>query len=142
MKIGRRTYHHYAIVSDRMHGGKPMLISLSYRTGTVAEEPWDAVVRGRTVKRSQLPSRFSPGQVLERARAEIGQRRYNLIAENCEHFVRDMLGLPARSHQLERAAGVGVSALLLALRFARGNPVIAIVSTAAGLLLGSRLSAK
>ena len=35
-------YNHYAIVSDRCHDGKPMLISLSARTGTVAEESWGA----------------------------------------------------------------------------------------------------
>lgn len=119
-----------------------MLISLSYRTGTVAEEPWDIVVRGRSVQRSGLDSALSAEQVIERARARIGDARYNLLKNNCEHFARDVLGLPARSHQLQAAASVGVSALLLALRFARGNPAIAIVSTVAGLLIGSRFSAK
>lgn len=142
MKIGRRVYHHYAIVSDRMHGDKPMLISLSYRTGTVAEEPWDEVVRGRNVRPSNLGSELTANQVLARARAQIGSKRYNLLKSNCEHFVRDVLGLPARSQQIETAAGVGISALLLALRLARGNPLIAIASTAAGLLIGSRFSAK
>lgn len=142
MKIGRRVYHHYAIVSDRMHGDKPMLISLSYRTGTVAEEPWDEVVRGRSIERSGLRSDLDAAEVVARARAKVGNARYNLIKNNCEHFVCDVLGLPARSRQVEHAAGVGVSALLLALRLARGNPVIAIASTAAGILIGSRFSAK
>ena len=142
VKIGRRVYHHYAIVSDRLHDGKPMLISLSYRTGSVAEEPWDEVVRGRSVRRSDLTSKFDAGEVLARARARIGNTRYNLLKNNCEHFVRDVMGLPARSRQVEHAAGIGVTALLFALRLARGNPAIAIASTAAGLLIGSRFSAK
>ena len=142
MKIGRRVYHHYAIVSDRLHDGKPMLISLSYRTGSVMEEPWDEVARGSSVQLSNLQSSLDAGEVVARARARIGNVRYNLLKNNCEHFVRDVLGLPARSRQVEHAAGVGVSALLLALRLARGNPAIAIASTVAGILIGSRFSAK
>ncbi len=142
IRIGRHAYHHYAIISDRVADGKPMLISLSYRTGTVAEERWDNVVRGRSVRPSRLISDISPAQVVERARAQIGRRRYNLLTSNCEHFVRDMLGLPARSRQLSAAAGVGITALLLALRMARGHPAIAIASTVAGLMIGSRFSAK
>ena len=38
-------YKHFAIVSDRISNGMPNLISLSYRTSGVQEEPWDIVVR-------------------------------------------------------------------------------------------------
>ena len=46
LKICCFAYTHYAIVSDLVVDKKPELISLSFRTGTVAEEPWDVVVRG------------------------------------------------------------------------------------------------
>ena len=135
-------YCHYAIVSDRRSNGKPMLISLSRRTGTVAEEQWDEVVRGRAVEPSRLRSELTPREVVRRARSQIGRRRYNFITGNCEHFVRDALGLTPRSQQLETAAGVGVSTLLFALRLARGNPGIAIIATVASVFLSSRFSAR
>ena len=127
----------FAAVED-----KPMLISLSFRTGTVAEEAWDEVVRGRKVTVSRLKSSLAGGEVVRRARAAVGQHRYNLITRNCEHFVREMLGLSARSRQLETAAGAGVSTLLLALRFARIHPAVTVATTAFSLMLGSRWSAR
>lgn len=119
-----------------------MLISLSRRTGTVAEEPWDDVVRGRTVEPSRLRSELPSREVVRRARSQLGRRRYNFVTGNCEHFVREALGLPPRSQQLETAAGVGVSTLIFALRLARGNPGIAIVATVASILLSARFSAR
>ena len=119
-----------------------MLISLSRRTGTVAEEPWDDVVRGRPVEPSRLRSELPPGEVIRRARSQIGLRHYNFFTANCEHFVREALGLPPRSQQLETAAGVGVSTLLFALRLARGNPGIAIAATIASIVLSARFSAR
>lgn len=142
VKIGRRGYNHYAIVSDRIAEGRPMLISLSRRTGTVAEEPWDEVVQGRRVTPSALPSELPAPEIIARARAHLGRRRYNLLSDNCEHFVREALGLPARSRQLETAAGAGATSLLLALRLARVHPLLAVAAGAAGMLIGSRLSAR
>lgn len=142
IKVSCLAYTHYAIVSDRLVQDKPMLISLSSRTGTVTEESWDTVVCGRKVSRSRLRSNLATEEIVRRARAALGQRRYNVVTNNCEQFVREMLGLKARSRQVETAAGVGVSALLLALRFARIHPVVAIAATACALALGSRWSAK
>ena len=142
VKIGCLGYDHYAIVSDRMAGDRPMLISLSYRTGTVAEEPWDQVVRGRKVTPSRLRPVLPPDEVIARARAAVGQRRYNLVTSNCEHFVHESLGLRARSRQIEGAASAGLSTLLLVLRFARVHPAVAVAATAISLVAGSRWSGR
>lgn len=142
VKIGRRGYNHYAIVSDRSAGGKPMLISLSRRTGTVAEETWDEVVQGRQVTPSVLQSDLPPPEIIARARSHIGRRRYRLLSDNCEHFVCEVLGLSRRSRQLETAAGAGAAAVLLALRLARLHPLAAVAAGAAGMLIGSRFSAR
>ena len=142
VKINCLGYDHYAIVSDRMADQRPMLISLSYRTGTVAEEPWEEVVRGRKVSLSRLRSVLSPHEVIARARAAVGQRHYNLITSNCEHFVHDCLGLPARSRQIEGAASAGLATLLLVLRFARVHPVVTVAATAVSLVAGSRWSGR
>lgn len=142
VKIGCLAYNHYAIVSDRFTQDKPMLISLSFRTGSVAEEPWDVVVRGRKVAPSRLQSNLTPEEIVQRARIAVGQRGYNLVTRNCEHFVRETLGLSARSRQIETAAGAGISTLLLGLRFARIHPAVTVATTAFSLLLGSRWSAR
>ncbi len=142
VKIGRRGYSHYAIVSDRHADDRPMLISLSRRTGTVAEESWDEVVQGREVTRSGLPSELPPAEIIARARSHIGRRRYRLLSDNCEHFVCEVLGLPSRSRQLETAASTGATTLLVALRLARVHPLVAVAAGAAGMLLGSRFSAR
>lgn len=142
VKIGCLGYDHYAIVSDRIADDQPMLISLSYRTGTVAEEPWDEVVRERKVTPSRLRPVLTPEEVVQRARAAIGQRRYNLITSNCEHFVHESLGLRARSRQIEGAASAGLSTLLLVLRFARVHPAVTVAATAVSLVAGSRWSGR
>ena len=36
---------------------------------------------------ANAPRLFSPEETVERARARMGERNYNLIANNCEHFV-------------------------------------------------------
>lgn len=143
VKISCLGYSHYAIVSDRYCvRGKPKLISLSRRTGTVLEEPWDDVVRGRRVTPSFLQSALAPEKVLARAKNQIGVRKYNLLSSNCEHFVRESLGLRSSSRQIEIAAGAGLSTLLLVLRFARGNPYVGLAATTLSIVIGSRFSAR
>lgn len=142
VKIRFGIYHHYAIVSDRIVDGKPTLISLSRRSGTVAEEAWDEVARGRPVRSSRLRSTLSPDLVVSRARSRIGERRYKLLTSNCEHFARECLGLPVRCRQLQGASGAGATALLMGLRLARVHPVVAVAATLAAIVLGSRLSAR
>ena len=100
-------YKHFAIVSDRNYvknsAYMPMLISLSHRTGTVKEEPWDIVVGDKSIELSSIAGQYSSSQVLSRARICMNQNmRYNLLYFNCEHFVRYTHGLPIESIQVKR----------------------------------------
>jgi hypothetical protein len=52
-------FRHKGIVSDRWHGGKPMVISNSARAGGVAEEPWDVFTSGQTWKEEGHPGSLS-----------------------------------------------------------------------------------
>jgi hypothetical protein len=97
-------YNHYAIVSDRFHQGKPMLISLSKRVGTVAEEPWDICVSTNKVGLAREQGLINPIVVLGNARSMIGKLQYNLLDQNCEHFVRWAHNLKRESKQLQFAA--------------------------------------
>ena len=99
-------YKHFAIVSDRIDkvNRLPKLISLSYRTGKVEEEPWQTVVSDKSIKKSSIHGKLSKQVVLARARDCIDKDiRYDLLAFNCEHFVRYAHGLPVESLQVKRA---------------------------------------
>ena len=93
-------YNHYAIVSDRWHMGRPMLISLSARTGTVKEEPWHECAANRKVILSDLQGLSSPVKVLSKARSMVGELKYSLFGNNCEHFARWTHDLQVESKQI------------------------------------------
>ena len=46
---------------------------------------------------------FEPAQVSERARSRLGENRFRLLSNNCEHFVEWCLYDVQRSFQVERA---------------------------------------
>lgn len=97
-------YKHYAIVSDRLHEGWPMLISLSARTGTVLEEPWHVCTQGKHVRLASEQGALLPEEVLLRARSLITRIKWRLLDRNCEHFARWAHALSVESKQVKRAA--------------------------------------
>ncbi|MCL1950525.1 MAG: lecithin retinol acyltransferase family protein [Turicibacter sp.] len=48
----------------------------------------DEFSKGRKIYKVNSPISYSPEMVLARAATRIGERRYNLMTNNCEHFVR------------------------------------------------------
>ena len=62
----------------------------------------DAFLKGGQLKILDYPSPFSPAEIEARALLRLGEKRYNLLANNCEHYaVWVRLGTP-RSVQVER----------------------------------------
>jgi len=101
-------YKHFAIVSEAYiqndRGYRPKLISLSYRTGGVQEEPWESVVGNQDIEVSPIQGKLTTEQILSRARSCIGRKiKYHLFTFNCEHFVRYAHGLPVESVQVNQA---------------------------------------
>lgn len=92
-------FRHKGIVSNRWHGGKPMVISNSARSGGVAEEPWDVFTSGLTWANEGHPGALRPFEVLHLARSRLGTQ-YNIFKWNCESFVAYCHGLPPASPQL------------------------------------------
>ncbi|OZG70872.1 hypothetical protein BTA51_23840 [Hahella sp. CCB-MM4] len=92
-------YQHWALVSDRQHSGKPMLISNTRRNGTVREEPWDTVVGNRPYKVFPAMTHEPVHTIVARARKAIGSVRYDLLDYNCEHFVKEVVTGVAKSSQ-------------------------------------------
>jgi len=103
---------HFGIVSDQQGGGFPNIISCSRRTGQVAEEAATVFANGNNIKVHSYPGRLDPLQVIQRARSKLGTE-YDLFKWNCEHFVRWAHNLKPESPQLQIAAILGISSLLL-----------------------------
>lgn len=83
------TYQHWSLVSDRIcPDGKNMLISATKRTGTVQEEPWDDVTKGKhsyvAISNSEKPIY----QILSDARSQIDNWIYSIKINNSQHFIK------------------------------------------------------
>lgn len=71
--------------------------------GPVEEVSLDDFSRGRCVwVRAGVPSRFTPQEVINRARSRLGQNHYHLLKNNCEHLCEWCLRGRERSYQVER----------------------------------------
>ena len=71
--------------------------------GPVEEVPLECFSRGRCVwVRAGVPARFTPQEVIDRARSRLGENRYDLLRNNCEHLCEWCLRGTERSDQVER----------------------------------------
>jgi hypothetical protein len=78
------------------------VISNSAKNQGVAEEWLWQFREGKEWRIEPLPSALPWQQVLHRARS-MPRKPYNLLAWNCESFVSECFGLPAKSSQVENA---------------------------------------
>jgi hypothetical protein len=88
---GGKVIHYGALVYDLIR--KP-----------VEEVTLTAFCGGRpifVVQQDELP--FDVGVIIERARSRLGERRYRLLSNNCEHFAEWCLYGEHRSFQVQRA---------------------------------------
>jgi hypothetical protein len=70
--------------------------------GPVEEVPLSSFARGRPVWiQSDARSNFDPIETARRARSRLGENRYRLLTNNCEHFCEWCLRGTPRSHQVE-----------------------------------------
>jgi hypothetical protein len=88
--VGDGRVIHYAGLSHGLHGGLVEEISL------------ECFAAGRGVAvRTGAPLRFEAAKVVERARARLGENRYRLLTNNCEHFCEWCLRGQSRSPQID-----------------------------------------
>ena len=74
--------------------------------------------RAVSIKARPLP-RFAPAEIVARAKSRLGENRYRLTSNNCEHFCEWCLSGESRSEQVERVIGAMRDALAGAARRAR-----------------------
>jgi len=90
--VGQGRVIHYAGFKALWHRGPVEEVSLEEFAGG---HGWQARSHGRV-------ARFAGALAVERARSRLGEDRYAIWSNNCEHFVEWCLHGTARSEQVER----------------------------------------
>jgi hypothetical protein len=107
--VGSNEVIHYSGLSDSLAGGAIQVVSLEKFCGA----------DGFSVIEHFRP-KFTPGEIVTRARSRLGENRYDVASNNCEHFVYWAIEGRCESTQVNRAvapvAGGGATALGLAAR--------------------------
>jgi hypothetical protein len=111
----RRGYIHHGLYVG--HGRVihyPGLIG-GFRLRAVEEVALAQFARGRPVAvRADSNRRFEREDVVRRARSRLGENRYHIIRNNCEHFCEWSLSGVSRSRQLESLPGLlGAAAIAI-----------------------------
>jgi hypothetical protein len=99
----RRGYTHHGIyIGDDKVVHYAGLARGQFR-GRVEEDSLPQFACGRSVwtRSSDLPG-FVPQEVIRRARSRVGENRYRILRNNCEHFCEWCLRGESRSYQVER----------------------------------------
>jgi hypothetical protein len=113
----RRGYLHHGIYVGTRKVVHYSGLARGLRRGPVEEVPFAHFARGQRVwARSDAPSDFDAREVIIRARSRVGEDRYRLLTNNCEHFCEWCLRGNARSFQVEAWLARPRLMLLLALR--------------------------
>jgi hypothetical protein len=92
--VGQGRIIHYAGLAGR------------FRRGVVEEVSLEEFALGRPIGvRTDSMPRFDREDVVRRARARIGENRYHVLRNNCEHFCEWCLSGVSRSRQVESPLG-------------------------------------
>ena len=111
----RRGYIHHGLY---VGGGRiihyPGLVG-GLRRRAVEEVSLEEFARGRSVAvRMSSQRRFAGAEAVLRARSRLGENRYDIIRNNCEHFCEWCLSGVSRSRQLESLpVRVGAAAIAM-----------------------------
>ncbi len=99
----RRAYVHHGIYAGEGRVIHYAGFDRAFRRGPVEETSVELFARGRGVQ--ALPgsaAQFGGAEAVARARARLGENRYRVLSNNCEHFVHWCLSGTPRSTQVER----------------------------------------
>ena len=101
--VTRRTlYSHHGIY---VGGGQVIHyagFALGLRRGPVEEASLEQFAHGHTIEMRHDKRCFDRCKVVDRARSRLGEQRYDILRNNCEHFCTWALCDETRSQQVER----------------------------------------
>jgi Lecithin retinol acyltransferase len=97
----RRLYTHHGLYV----GGHRVIHYAGFceglQRGPVEEVSLERFAHGRGIRVRDTSPRFAREEVLRRARRRLGERRYRVLSNNCEHFCEWCLHGESRSSQVE-----------------------------------------
>ena len=101
--VGRGMVVHYAGLSRLLRSGPVEEVTMAqFSMG------WPVgIVRDRE-------STYSPQEIVLRARSRLGENRYNVLRNNCEHFCNWCISGRSRSIQVERPGAITLHVLVVA----------------------------
>ncbi|HEX4152251.1 MAG TPA: lecithin retinol acyltransferase family protein [Steroidobacteraceae bacterium] len=98
--VVRRGYRHHGVYAG---GGRVIHYAgrIKYPRGLVEEVSLSEFIDGRRFLISRVPDERTGQHTVRRARSRLGERRYDLLRNNCEHFCNWCLLGDPRSLQIE-----------------------------------------
>ena len=110
LKCARRGYSHHGVYAGEgtvVHYAGLHRIGQRFwrlwRAGPVQEVPLDEFAIGDAVEIVEhAEARYSREEIVRRARSRLGEARYRLVSNNCEHFCNWCVSDEPRSEQVER----------------------------------------
>ena len=120
--VGRGMVVHYAGLSRFL------------RAGPVEEVPMSRFSMGRPVGIAEYSeSKYSPQEIVRRARSRLGENEYDVLRNNCEHFCNWCISGRSHSRQVESPLASTLRALVIAVHRAKRLPhMLGNLSPAAG----------
>jgi hypothetical protein len=104
LRTVRRGYTHHGIYVGDGRVVHYAGLHRGWHGGPVEEVSIEEFARGRAVQAvADAAARFADAEAVRRARSRLGERRYRLLTNNCEHFCNWCLNGEPRSEQVERA---------------------------------------
>jgi hypothetical protein len=111
--VGRGMVVHYAGLSQLLHSGPVEEVTLSrFSKGRAV----------RIVEHSE--SKYSPQEIVLRARSRLGENKYHLLRNNCEHFCNWCISDRSCSTQAELPLASTLQALVIAVHCAKRLPLM------------------
>ena len=81
-------------------------LACGLRYGPVEDVSLERFANGHCIRIRHDAVRFDRREVVERARLRLGERRYRVLTNNCEHFCAWVLRNESRSNQVERLRAI------------------------------------
>src|SRR5688572_787139 len=98
----RRAYLHHGIYVGNGNVVHYAGLAHRFRGGPVEVIPIDTFTQGYSFWMLSGRARFTPEEVVQRAMSRLGEDRYHLLRNNCEHFCEWCLRAEHRSYQVDR----------------------------------------
>ena len=121
----RRGYTHHGIYVGRGMVVHYAGLSRFLYSGPIEEVTISRFSMGRAVRIIEYcESKYSPQEIVLRARSRLGENKYDVLRNNCEHFCNWCISGCSRSTQVERPLGFTLRALIIAVNSANRLPLM------------------